>query len=107
MTVMCAQKVSRQEHTMPVPAIKHPSTSLCGSWRMISRSLHVPGSDSSALTTRYDGLPSDSLGMKDHFSPDGKPAPPRPRRPDCFIWSTIHSLPLSRRSFVLDNRKTL
>ena len=34
--------------------------SLWGSCRMISRSLHVPGSDSSALTTRYDGLPSDT-----------------------------------------------
>jgi hypothetical protein len=37
------------------PATRHPSTSLCGSPRMISRSLHVPGSPSSALTTRYRG----------------------------------------------------
>jgi hypothetical protein len=33
-------------------AIRQPSISVCGSWRMISRSLQVPGSDSSALTTR-------------------------------------------------------
>ena len=33
-------------------AIRQPSISRCGSWRMISRSLQVPGSDSSALTTR-------------------------------------------------------
>ena len=33
-------------------ASRQPSTSKCGSWRMISRSLQVPGSDSSALTTR-------------------------------------------------------
>ena len=34
------------------PAIRQPSTSRCGSCRMISRSLQVPGSDLSALTTR-------------------------------------------------------
>ena len=33
-------------------ANRHPSTSLCGSWRIMSRSLQVPGSPSSALTTR-------------------------------------------------------
>lgn len=40
------------------PAMRQPSMSLCGSLRMISRSLHVPGSDSSAFTTRKDGRPS-------------------------------------------------
>lgn len=69
------------------PAIKQPSTSLCGSCRMISRSLQVPGSPSSALITRYLGRPSDGLFMNDHFMPDGKPAPPRPRRPDTLISS--------------------
>lgn len=33
------------------PAIRQPSMSRCGSCRMISRSLHVPGSPSSALIT--------------------------------------------------------
>ena len=33
-------------------ASRQPSTRRCGSCRMISRSLQVPGSDSSALTTR-------------------------------------------------------
>jgi len=41
---------------MDLPATKQPSTNLWGSWRMISRSLHVPGSPSSAFTTRYFGL---------------------------------------------------
>ena len=45
---------------MAVPAIRQPSTSLWGSCRMISLSLQVPGSDSSALTTTYEGLPSEA-----------------------------------------------
>src|SRR6478736_5360612 len=61
---------------MAAPATRQPSTSLCGSWRMISRSLQVPGSDSSALTTRYCG-PVGCLGMNDHFRPVPNPAPPQ------------------------------
>lgn len=41
---------------MALPATRQPSINLWGSWRIISRSLHVPGSPSSALTTRYFGL---------------------------------------------------
>src|ERR1051325_9752282 len=53
------------------PATSAPSISLCGSWRMISRSLQLPGSDSSALMTRKLGLPGlGSLGMKPHFIPE-------------------------------------
>ncbi len=46
---------------------------------MMSRSLNVPGSDSSALTHRYVGLPV-PFARKLAFRPIGNPAPPRPRR---------------------------
>ncbi|KAJ8439160.1 hypothetical protein Cgig2_027086 [Carnegiea gigantea] len=61
----------------------------------------VPGSLSSALTTRYDGRPSDTFGMNDHLSPDGNPAPPRPLRPDFLISPTIQSAPFKTKSLVL------
>lgn len=44
---------------MARPATRQPSTSLCGSFLMISLSLQVPGSPSSAFTTRYFGLRKD------------------------------------------------
>src|ERR671922_81184 len=56
--------------------IRHPSMRRCGTRSMISRSLNAPGSDSSALMTRYVG---GSLRTKLALRPVGKPAPPRPR----------------------------
>ncbi len=65
-----------------------PSTRVCGLAIISGMSLQVPGSDSSALTTRYFGLGL-SCGMKPHFIPVGKPAPPRPRRPESLTRSMI------------------
>ena len=66
-----------------------PSSSMCGLFCMISRSLKVPGSDSSALQTRYLGM--SPLGRKPAFWPIRKPAPPRPRMPELEISSITAS----------------
>ena len=61
------------------------------------RSLNVPGSLSSAFTTRYRASPS-RFGVSFHFRPAGKPAPPRPRSPEPSTISTIFSGARSRRA---------
>src|SRR5690349_11869072 len=61
-------------------AMAAPSMSRCGLAIISGTSLHAPGSDSSALTTRKCGLLS-PFGRKLHFMPVAKPAPPRPRSP--------------------------
>jgi hypothetical protein len=74
--------------------------SLCGSLRIISRSLHVPGSDSSAFTTKKFGRPSLCFGMNEYLRPDGNPAPPRPRRPESLISWISQSGPMFISSLV-------
>ena len=56
-----------------------PSISMCGFFCISSRSLNVPGSDSSALQTRYFSM--FPWGRNEAFWPIRKPAPPRPRSP--------------------------
>ena len=74
------------ERLMPAAyaAMIMPSISRCGFFCISSRSLKVPGSDSSALQTRY--LSIVPWGRKDAFLPIAKPAPPRPRTPEA--WSS-------------------
>ncbi len=55
--------------------------------------MNAPGSPSSALQITYFLSPL-ALRAKPHFTPVGKPAPPRPRRPDCFISSMTASGPI-------------
>src|SRR5438105_4863055 len=73
-------------------AISIPSMRRCGSFSMISRSLNVPGSDSSALHSSHVGFGA-FFGTKLHLLPVGNPAPPRPRRSESFtswmIWSGV------------------
>ena len=67
------------------------------------RAHQVPGSPSSALTTKYLGRGSFShpgLFMKDHFNPEGKPAPPRPRSPEALICSINQESPFKMMSLV-------
>jgi hypothetical protein len=75
-----AEKLARIAYA----AMTMPSMTECGSAIISGRSLQVPGSPSSALITRKCGLPS-FCGMKPHFMPVGKPAPPRPRSPESFM----------------------
>ena len=75
-----------------------PSMSMCGFFCMISRSLKVPGSDSSALQHRYFCI--GPAGRNDAFLPISKPAPPRPRRCEACSscstsWGDIDSARLS------------
>ena len=66
-----------------------PSMSMCGHFCISSRSLNVPGSDSSALQTRY--LSMSPWGRNEILRPIWKPAPPRPRMPDSMIWARTSS----------------
>jgi len=73
------------------PEITQPSISWCGSFSIRTRSLKVPGSDSSALQTMYFGF-GELRGTKLHFMRTGS----RRRataRPDFLTSSMISSAP--------------
>ena len=80
-----------------IAPIATPSTRPCGFLNMSSRSLKVPGSDSSALQQRYFCM--SPRGRKLAFFPIEKPAPPRPRRPDSSRELTSSPGSMSRNAF--------
>ena len=67
-----------------------PPPRLKGSPSRTLRSMNAPGSPSSALQRTYLRSPL-ALAVNCHFRPVGKPAPPRPRRPE-FFTSSMTSL---------------
>src|SRR4051794_12938158 len=72
-------------HWIAYAVMMMPSSIWCGSRSMSMRSLNVDGSPSSPLITRYRG--NEFGARNDHFCAVGKPAPPRPRKPESFTCS--------------------
>ncbi len=65
-----------------------------GSCSMITRSLKVPGSDSSALQIRYRSR-SNARATASHLRPVGNAAPPRPRSFDSVTSRITAAGPIS------------
>ena len=74
-----------------------PSISWWGFFPTSSRSLNAPGSDSSALQHRYFDI--SPRGRNEAFFPIEKPAPPRPRSPDCSSSDSSSSGSVSFSAF--------
>ncbi len=73
---------------MALAATIMPSSTACGVASITERSMNAPGSPSSALHSTYFTSPLE-LAQNSHFTPVGKPPPPRPRRPEVITSSTI------------------
>ena len=80
----------------------------------MSLSLHVPGSLSSELQTRY--LSPFDRGIKDHLRPVKKPAPPFPLNPEFLIlvmeelghdWINPKYLRIGASSLLIDIERQL
>ena len=65
-----------------------------GSFSITTRSLKVPGSDSSQLATTCFGRPCSAATAR-HLIPVGKAAPPRPDRPESATAVHTASGPIS------------
>ena len=78
-------------------AISIPSIRLCGSLSMTALSIKAPGSPSSALQIRYFSSPS-AMRAAFHLNQVGKPAPPRPPRPEVFTSAITSSGVISVRT---------
>ena len=72
-----------------------PSMRECGSLSITARSMNAPGSPSSALQMRYFWSPF-ALRAAFHLNQVGKPAPPRPARPETLISSITCSGVIAR-----------
>ncbi len=85
---------------MALPQTIMPSSTAWGSPSSTERSMNAPGSPSSALQTTYFTSPA-LPAAKDHLRPVGKPAPPRPRRPELLTSSITSSGVISSSAFLV------
>ena len=79
-----------------------PSSTLWGSPSSTERSMKAPGSPSSALHTMYFWSALFCRAAF-HLNQVGKPAPPRPRRPETFTSSMTSSGVMEVMTFLADS----
>ena len=77
-----------------IPQIVIASITANGSCSINTRSLNVPGSDSSALQTTKCGV-ADSRATASHLRPVGNAAPPRPINFEAVTSAITRSGPIS------------